>query len=58
MAYCQRNVVGLLMFHVSDEADLVAWRSGMFYADDTPKASLRAVQAAATAARDFSVRCG
>jgi hypothetical protein len=58
MAYCQRNVIGLLMFHVSDEADLVAWQSGMFYADDTPKASLNAVHTAAMAARDFSVRCG
>jgi hypothetical protein len=58
MAYCQRNVVGLLMFHVSDEADLVAWQSGMFYADDTPKASLHAVRAAATEVRDFTVRCG
>jgi hypothetical protein len=46
MAYCQKNVMGLLMFHVSDEADLVAWQSGVFYADDTPKASLPAVHEA------------
>ena len=29
MAYCQKNVIGLLIFHVSDEADLLAWQSGM-----------------------------
>ena len=57
MAYCQKNVIGLLMFHVSDEPDLVAWQSGMFYADDTPKASLHAVHDAAMAARGFSVHC-
>ena len=58
MAYCQKNVMGLLMFHVSDEADLLAWQSGVFYADDTPKASLKRVHDAAMAARDFAVRCG
>jgi hypothetical protein len=58
MAYCQKNVMGLLMFHVSDESNLVAWQSGVFYADDTPKASLKRVHDAAMAARDFAVRCG
>jgi hypothetical protein len=57
MAYCQRNVMGLLMFHVSDEPDLAAWQSGVFYANDQPKASLKPVHDAAMAARDFSVRC-
>jgi hypothetical protein len=48
---CQRNVVGLLFFHVSDEADLDRWQSGVYYADDTPKSSLPAVQGASEAAR-------
>jgi hypothetical protein len=48
---CQKNVVGLLFFHVSDEADLDRWQSGVYYADDTPKSSLPAVQAASEAAR-------
>jgi hypothetical protein len=51
LAACERNVVGLLFFHVSDEADLGRWQSGIYYADDTPKSSLAAVQAAAEAAR-------
>jgi hypothetical protein len=50
-AACQRNVVGLLFFHVSDEADLGRWQSGVYYADDTPKSSLAAVRTAAEAAR-------
>ena len=37
LAACQENVVGLLFFHVSDEADLDRWQSGVYYADDTPK---------------------
>jgi hypothetical protein len=50
-AACQKNVVGLLFFHVSDEADLDRWQSGVYYADDTPKSSLAAVRTAAEAAR-------
>ncbi len=48
---CQPNVRGLLFFHVSDEADLDRWQSGVYYADDTPKSSLPTVRAAAEAAR-------
>ncbi len=51
LAACQPNVVGLLFFHVSDEPDLARWQSGVYYPDDTPKSSLPAVAAAATAAR-------
>ena len=51
LASCQKNVVGLLFFHVSDEADLDRWQSGVYYADDTPKSDLPAVKAAALAAR-------
>src|SRR5581483_2860256 len=31
LAMCQPNVVGLMLFHVEDEADLAAWQSGLFY---------------------------
>jgi hypothetical protein len=44
-------VVGLLFFHVSDEADLDRWQSGVYYADDTPKTDLPVVKTAALAAR-------
>jgi hypothetical protein len=43
-AACQRTVEGMLLFHVSDEPDLDRWQSGIFYADDTPKASFRMVR--------------
>jgi len=43
LAACQPTVVALLIFHVSDEPDLDRWQSGVFYADDTPKTSLRVV---------------
>jgi len=48
---CQKNVVGLLFFHVTDEADLGRWQSGVYYPDDTPKSSLAAVRTAADEAR-------
>jgi len=51
LAVCQPNVVGLLFFHVSDEADLDRWQSGVYYADDTPKSDLPVVRAATNAAR-------
>jgi hypothetical protein len=51
LAACQRNVVGLLFFHVSDEADLDRWQSGVYYADDSPKSDLPVVKSAALAAR-------
>jgi hypothetical protein len=51
LAACQENVVGLLFFHVSDEADLDRWQSGVYYADDTPKSDLPVVKTAALAAR-------
>jgi len=46
MAACQPTVTAILLFHVSDESDLDRWHSGVFYADDTPKASLPVVQRA------------
>lgn len=58
MAYCQPTVTGFLVFHVTDEADLGRWQSGLFYADDTPKASLDPVKQAVEAVRDGSIaRC-
>jgi hypothetical protein len=50
LASCQPNVVGLLFFHVSDEQNLAAWQSGLYYADDTPKSSLPAVREAVESA--------
>jgi hypothetical protein len=44
VASCQANVVGLMLFHVSDEADLSGWQSGVDYADDSAKTSLPAVR--------------
>jgi hypothetical protein len=57
LAYCQKTVAGLLFFHVSDEHDLDRWQSGLFYADDTPKSSLAAVKASATAAQAGTLTC-
>ncbi len=51
IAYCAPNVVGMLIFHVSDEADLDRWQSGIYYADDTPKSSRNVVRTSAEAAR-------
>jgi hypothetical protein len=50
LAYCQPTVKGLLFFHVTDEADLDRWQSGLYYADDTPKSDLPLVQQNAAAA--------
>jgi hypothetical protein len=51
LAFCQPNVRGLFLFHTVDETDLLAWQSGVYYADGTPKASLGAVKAALDEAR-------
>ena len=50
LAACQPTVTGLLFFHVSDEHDMRAWQSGLYYADDTPKSSLAPVRDAVVAA--------
>ena len=44
MAFCQPTVLGLLLFHVQDEAALAAWQSGEYYVDGTPKTSLAGVR--------------
>jgi hypothetical protein len=57
LAFCQKTVVGLLFFHVSDENDLDRWQSGLFYADDSPKTSLDAVKPVAEAAQAGTLSC-
>lgn len=52
-AVCQKNVVGILLFHVQDEPALSGWQSGEFYADGSAKASLSPV---ATAVRNVEHR--
>ncbi len=47
MAFCQKTVMGLFLFHVQDEASMSAWQSGEYYVDGTAKTSLPAVAAAA-----------
>jgi hypothetical protein len=47
MTFCQPTVMGILLFHVQDEAPLSAWQSGEFYVDGTPKTSLYPVRSAA-----------
>lgn len=51
LALCQPNVIGIMVFHVTDERALGAWQSGPYYADGTPKSSLPAIRDAAAAAR-------
>jgi hypothetical protein len=59
LAACQPTVKGLFVFHVFDEPDLAGWQSGLFYADATPKPSLKPFEAAAAAARAARLtRCG
>ena len=47
MAFCQPNVVGLLIFHAFDETALDRFQSGLYYPDQTPKSSLATVRSAA-----------
>ncbi len=51
LAACQPTVIGLLIFHLVDEADLDRWQSGPYYADTKPKSSLPAITEAAKKAR-------
>jgi hypothetical protein len=41
LAYCQPTVKGLFVFHTFDESGLNGWQSGLYYADGTPKPSVR-----------------
>ena len=51
LAFCQPTVRGFFVFHAFDEKDLSGWQSGVYYADDTPKASLPIVKAAIAQSR-------
>ena len=51
LAVCQPTVVGVVIFHLIDEADLNRWQSGPYYADGKPKSSLPAIRDAAEKAR-------
>jgi hypothetical protein len=55
LAFCQPNVVGMLLFHSQDETALGSWQSGLYYADGTPKASLTFVRDALARARGGSI---
>jgi hypothetical protein len=58
LAFCQPNVIGMLLFHTQDEAALASWQSGMYYADGTPKASFSAIRDAVQRAHGGSLaRC-
>ena len=58
LAYCQKTVIGILLFHVFDELDLRGWQSGTRYVDDAPKASYEPVKRTGEAARRGDVECG
>lgn len=47
LAFCQPNVIGILLFHTVDETDLGRWQSGLYYADTAAKTSLVSVAEAA-----------
>ena len=47
LAWCQRTVEGLFVFHVFDEPQLDSWQSGLYYADGTPKPSVEPFRDAA-----------
>jgi hypothetical protein len=50
LASCQKDVVGLLLFHSHDERALTGFQSGVYYVDGTPKGSLAPVRDAIRAA--------
>jgi hypothetical protein len=54
LAACQADVRMLFLFHVSDERELDRLQTGVYYADDQPKASLPVVRDAI----EREVRCG
>jgi hypothetical protein len=59
LAYCQPTVRGLFIFHTFDESALNGWQSGLYYADRSPKPSLRGFRRAVTALRDGDLtNCG
>jgi hypothetical protein len=58
IAFCSPTVAGLFIFHSVDESALTGWQSGLYYPDQTPKASLPAVELAIKEAkRGVVARC-
>jgi len=55
MAFCQPNVVGVLLFHSQDENARASWQSGVYYADGSQKASFFAVKSALDRSRGGSI---
>jgi hypothetical protein len=55
MAFCQPNVIGMLLFHSQDETALASWQSGVYYADGTTKSSFWAVKSALERSRGGSI---
>jgi len=51
LAFCQPNVVGILLFHLQDEKERLGWQSGAYYVDGTPKTNLPVWPAVAQASR-------
>jgi hypothetical protein len=51
LVFCQKNVIGLLLFHVVDEPALSGWQSGVYYVDGKPKSSIGLVRDAADSTR-------
>jgi hypothetical protein len=51
LAFCQPNVMGLLIFDFQDETALDRFQSGVYYADGTPKSDVAALAAAARQTR-------
>jgi hypothetical protein len=57
IAACEPRVRMLLFFHVQDEASHIGLQTGVYYADNEPKASLAPVAAAARSAEAGRVQC-
>jgi hypothetical protein len=57
LAACQPLVRMLLFFHVSDETQLAALQTGLYWADDRPKPDLESVATTAQAARNGKLSC-
>jgi hypothetical protein len=59
LAYCQPTVRGLFIFHTFDESSLNGWQSGLYYADRSPKPSVRGFHRAVADLRDGKLtNCG
>ena len=57
LAACQPLVRMLLFFHVSDETQLAALQTGLYWADDRPKPDRESVATTAEAAQRGKLSC-